>query len=444
MMAIEPSAFGNRLRALRLQRGFASPEAFARHAGLPGITIRHLEDGRRGRRPRAGTIQALAAALDVSITELMPDTSGVRAHVLAGGQPQGRADIHALAHSLGRRASDLIVLDKRHDPFSIGSPADCEQAEWFAGLWHDHQFPAGVHLRRIHYRLLSYATRLPDGRLYENTEADYNFLNNASRYARILQLVPADQFDDRRNPPPRFYAFAGTPPEPRAQLAFDGAWWLPEIDTNLDSGIYYPLPTPAVSGYEYSAADQPYHLEVWIEKSTMDDVLVPLCEAYYANLVTSAGMQSITNAVKLLQRIARVDKPVRVLYISDFDPGGLVMPVGVARQVEFWRAQYAPDSDLKLHWLALTRAQVEQYQLTRTPIKKDDKRRGNFEDRHDEGAVELDALEALYPGTLGQLVREALAAYRDATLPARLEAVRRETTALCTREWRFVHRNVRG
>ena len=34
----------------------------------------------------------------------------------------------------------------------------------------------------------------------------------------------------------------------------------------------------------------------------MDDVLLPLCEELHINLVTSAGFQSITSAVKVLQR----------------------------------------------------------------------------------------------------------------------------------------------
>jgi hypothetical protein len=45
--------------------------------------------------------------------------------------------------------------------------------------------------------------------------------------------------------------------------------------------------------------------------------------------------------------------------------------------------------------LALTLAQVQQYRLPRIPIKESDRRKPGFEDTYGEGAVELDALEAL-------------------------------------------------
>src|SRR5262249_51819997 len=156
-------------------------------------------------------------------------------------------------------------------------------------------------------------------------------------------------------------------------------------------------------GYDYAAADQPYLVEIWVEKSTMNDVLEPLCGQLSVNLVTSLGFQSMTAAVNLLQRAARLaaaGRPCRVFYISDYDPAGDGMPVAVARQIEFWLSQYAPGADIKLTPLVLTREQVVAYDLPRTPIKESDRRRANFEALHGEGAVELDALEALHPGEL--------------------------------------------
>ena len=196
------------------------------------------------------------------------------------------------------------------------------------------------------------------------------------------------------------------------------------------------MPGAEVSGYDYHQADQPYHLAVYIEKTTMNDVLEPLCRAMGADLITSAGYQSITTTVNLLRRIEKRGKPARIFYISDFDPAGDSMPVAVARQVEFWRQEYAPDADVKLTPIALTREQVLAYRLPRTPIKDTDKRRSGFEDRRGAGAVELDALEALYPGVLADLVREALAPYRDRDLGLRLERARRQAQEVAESEWR--------
>jgi hypothetical protein len=137
--------------------------------------------------------------------------------------------------------------------------------------------------------------------------------------------------------------------------------------------------------------------------------------------VPGAGFQSITSAVQLVARRARESgKPVRVLYLSDFDPAGDKMPAAIARQIEFWLPLYVPGAEVKLTPLGLTRAQVVAYALPTIPIKDSDSRKGNFEKKHGGGAVEVDALEALYPGELARIVRAALDPYIDPTLADRL------------------------
>jgi hypothetical protein len=189
-------------------------------------------------------------------------------------------------------------------------------------------------------------------------------------------------------------------------------------------------------GYGYELADQPYHLAIWIEKSTQDDVLDPVCQRYGIDLVTGIGFQSMTTVITMLrQRVTVHRKPTRIFYISDFDPAGEQMPVATARQIEFWRQDYAPDVEIKLISLALSREQVVQYRLPRTPIKESDKRKKGFEDRHGEGAVELDALEALHPGELGRIVRNAIKPYFDEELTGRLAEISRGAQEDAEAEW---------
>src|SRR5262249_33114202 len=94
-----------------------------------------------------------------------------------------------------------------------------------------------------------------------------------------------------------------------------------------------------------------------------------------------------------------------------------------------------PDADIKLQTLALTREQAQHFQLPRVPIKDSDLRKAGFEERHGEGAVELDALEALHPGELGRLVRGALDPYLDETLAERLEATAEDAQAVAAAQW---------
>ena len=178
----------------------------------------------------------------------------------------------------------------------------------------------------------------------------------------------------------------------------------------------FEIPEPTVTGYDYERADQPVLIEVWVEKTTMNDILEPLCRELGINLVPASGMQSITSAVRLLQRCRELGKPGFVIYISDFDPAGDNMPRAVARQLEFYREHHIPDVQVALDPVALTHEQVVEWELPRIPIKESDKRAGQFEEHYGEGAVELDALEALRPGELERLVREAVAPYQDPEL----------------------------
>lgn len=158
-------------------------------------------------------------------------------------------------------------------------------------------------------------------------------------------------------------------------------------------------------------------IELWVEKSTMDDELIPLCSRLGVNLITSTGFQSVTGAINLYSRAAEfaaTGKPVRIFYLSDFDPAGDSMPVAVSRQIEFWHQQFGDGVDIKLTPVALTKAQVEHYELPTIPIKDSDKRKDAFTDRHDvDGAVELDALEAIHPGELSNLIHDAISQYID-------------------------------
>jgi hypothetical protein len=355
---------------------------------------------------------------------------------------RGYDAIKALAKVHGIRVADLLVLAEKNDPFYAGSPAQWAKAEWFAELWVRFGYMTGVHLRRVHYRLVSGEERYRkhDGTPYENTEACWDYLGDAGKYARYLGLVRPDAFEDHRNPPPHIF-MAPTPvqPTPRVQLSDLDDWLLPWIESDLSTLISLPLPeVNHIDGIRYAPSDQPYLVEIWIEKSTMDDVLLPLCEELHINLVTSVGFQSITSAVKMLQRAQRLvqlGKPTRIFYISDFDPAGDGMPVAVARQMEFWLQDYAPGADIKLTPLALTRDQVITYRLPRIPIKESDVRKAGFEERYGAGAVELDALEALYPGVLADLVRDAIAPYRDMTLAERFEEVAAEALEVADQFW---------
>jgi len=335
-----------------------------------------------------------------------------------------------MAKEEGVSIKDFCALHPDNDPFYTGRPADKEWAQWFKDIWDQAGYTTGVHLRRVHYRLVrGVPVKKPDGQIYQNTKTDWKYLAKAGKHARYLGLVDPEALIDRRNPDPVINAYWNRPGEedyqdPTPRYGVDFFFWredydlpdVPELPA-LPNGLpNYPDFT--VNGY--SSIEQGYHVEIWVEKSTMHDILLPICRQYNVNLVAGQGELSITRAVEFLQRVRRADRPARILYISDYDPAGTNMPVAIARKIEFFQREEGwDDLDIRLQPVALTAEQVAQYDLPRIPVKESDLKKANWEAIHGTGQVELDALEALHEGELDRIVRAAVTQYYDDTLRQR-------------------------
>jgi hypothetical protein len=205
-------------------------------------------------------------------------------------------------------------------------------------------------------------------------------------------------------------------------------WYLPSIPTNLTGSVRIDADY-SVEGYYYDHEQQPNLIEVWSEKSGDETTLKPLAQRYGINYCPGIGFQSVTNIRRMFRRVCDSGKPTRILYISDFDPAGMGMPVQVGRQTQFafWQLEQLAEEEeaanVKLEPIALTYEQVIEWELPRKPLKD---LGGNWEDRFGEGAVEVDALEARHPGRLGRLIRERVGALQDSTLPQRVREARQE------------------
>ena len=157
----------------------------------------------------------------------------------------------------------------------------------------------------------------------------------------------------------------------------------------------------------------------WIEKSSVNDVLLPIAERRGVSLVIGSGEISVTQCHSMVRRVLAHRRPTRILYISDFDPAGQAMPASVARKIEWFIKRSGEVLDVQLIQLALTVEQVAQYRLPKVPIKDSERRKASFETKNGEGAVELDALEALHPNELARIVNAALDRFEDLTLERR-------------------------
>ena len=332
----------------------------------------------------------------------------------ADDAPKGYEELKELAASLRRPFGSLVVLSPDTDPFLADRPARLAAAQWMAELYERFQFKPGTHVRRIHYVLVSQPTPvlMVNGEPYENTVYCSSMLINAARDARYLELIPANTIIDRRNPAPAIYLVD----EDEHPAEIDTGTG--DIDTMSGDDLYYcgsDLSLPSLSVTKPIVA-QPYHLEIWCEKSTMNDILMPLGEDYHINIIRGVGEMSTTQCEDLIKRAMASYRPVRIIYVSDFDPAGRSMPVAVARKVEFLERKSEQPYDIQVRDVVLTHEQCIQYQLPRTPIKTSESRGAKFEARFGEGATELDALEALHPGVLREILVTQIERYYDGDL----------------------------
>src|SRR5262249_22031543 len=122
--------------------------------------------------------------------------------------PRGYDDICELAKRLKRPRGTLIALTDTNDPYYADREGvRIEGAHWFAAQWERVRATNGMHLRRLHYMLVSGSEPplMPTGKRYENRESCWQFLRDAPGDARFLDLVRASAFSDRRAREPLLY-----------------------------------------------------------------------------------------------------------------------------------------------------------------------------------------------------------------------------------------------
>lgn len=285
---------------------------------------------------------------------------------------------------------DLLAEDKNTDPYYL-QPRFEKIANWVVYHFSRLGYTSGVHPRRMHYALVDQVDAF-DGKPYRNTKTFANQLGNGLLWARYLELIPEDAIVDHKNP--------------HAQIFFEPEWRGPGWDADatlseqdeIEDTQVPPFPAKPSLIAEYYSDLRPYSLEVWAEKSTMNDVLVPLCESLEVNLQTFSGDGSLTRVEDFLYRARRAQRPARIFYISDFDRNGFSMPAAVARKIQFMNDRDDLGLDARLTPLVLTPEQIVEFDLPSAP---------------DSNTVELDALEALHPGELARIVEEAVKPYID-------------------------------
>jgi hypothetical protein len=229
-------------------------------------------------------------------------------------------------------------------------------------------------LRQLYYQLVA--------RDYiENTVKSYKRIGDLVSNARLAGLIDWDMIEDRGREtitPPMWESPAQIVEAAAAQFAID-RW-----------------------------ADQPYHIEVMVEKAALEGVLIPVCRELGIRFTANRGYSSQSAMYEAGKRIARMcanGKEVLVCYLGDHDPSGIDMTRDVADRLEMFSGD-----TIDVNRLALNFDQIGKWNPPENPAKQTDSRYAAYLLDFGESSWELDAVE---PATLGDLVREAVAAVRD-------------------------------
>jgi hypothetical protein len=154
-------------------------------------------------------------------------------------------------------------------------------------------------------------------------------------------------------------------------------------------------------------ATQKYYLEIWIEKEALVGVIEPTCRDLDITYLACRGYISLTTLWEASQRIQEArqrDQKAVILYLGDHDPSGRDMSRDIRQRLDMLQA---PAS---VRRIALTRKQVDRYNLPPNPTKMSDRRAVKYIAKHGQDSWELDALN---PKTIDRIIRRAVTKYTD-------------------------------
>jgi len=288
--------------------------------------------------------------------------------------------------------NNLIVLSQQNDPFYIGTRSQVRSAKWISEIVYDYRRnrkKGKTHDRAIHYYILSKNLKRPfnvDGwKIFKGDTNDFHWVMKSIQNARYLGYISFDWIEDKKNPEAIIFADYRKHTPNTSEIPINA-----ETFSEITASRCHLL-NPQLQ--------QAYHVEIWTEKTTINDILVPLGREYGVNIIPFSGQSTTTRIHELMERTKGLNKPVRILYISDYDKYGQNMPVSCGRKIHWFLQKQNLGMDIKLDKILLTKEQVQKYKLPSAPDVK-------FK-------VEIDALEVYYPNETAKIVENAVLEYID-------------------------------
>lgn len=188
---------------------------------------------------------------------------------------------------------------------------------------------------------------------------------------------------------------------------------------------------------------QPYHIEVWVEKDALADVIARTADRERVGYIACKGYMSASEMWVAGNRIAKKvieGKKVVILHLGDHDPSGIDMTRDIRDRLQTFAgakiagALYADESytvadyreDVDVRRIALNMDQVRRYNPPPNFAKVTDSRAQDYIARFGRDSWELDALD---PAALDTLITEAIWDLRDMDLWEEAYAIEQEHDA---------------
>jgi len=213
-----------------------------------------------------------------------------------------------------------------------------------------------------------------------NEERSYKSLGKLLSDARLAGLIDWTAIEDRVRVP-----------------VVPSEW--NDLEDILES-VYRSFRLPRWDGQEY-------YTELWVEKDALSGVLRPMAHEFHVTMMVNKGYSSQSAMYEASKRFLAAEENgqiTKLFYLGDHDPSGEDMVRDIQDRLNTF------GSEVVVKKIALTMAQVQQYNPPPNPAKMSDSRAAKYVDLHGAESWEVDALP---PDVLQELIREALESVVD-------------------------------
>jgi hypothetical protein len=151
--------------------------------------------------------------------------------------------------------------------------------------------------------------------------------------------------------------------------------------------------------------NQPYYVEVWVEKDAMAGIVAKVANSFGVPVFVARGFASLTSlygAANTFRTATDAGKKVMVLHLGDYDPSGVSAGESM---IKAFRDDFQVDVDFRR--IAVTPDQIKSMALPTRPVKTSDTRAKNWTGGE---CVELDTMP---PAEIRSLVEDSITVLID-------------------------------